>query len=182
MQLHISHSSDHLRDQVVQVRNDEVCSYLKKPMHGTGLWTSTWRAKQKDSAWVAWCHHNDFGDPFKAFWYLLTPKPETRVYTIRGRAELAALIKNYPHYDERLDRLSDGLNSASRLLLTGIDFERLSLDYDGLRLTQEGNDALHLDLDYNMNAWDSESTLWFRWIFSEVRRVRTRALAETQLL
>ena len=53
----------------------------------------------------------------------------------------------------------------------GQDFEQLAQSYDGLRLTERGNSRLHLSYPLDLNSWDSESTLWFRWCFTAVEKI-----------
>jgi hypothetical protein len=57
-----------------------------------------------------------------------------------------------------------------------IDFERLANDFDGLHLTESGvcEVASHYWPYFNIEnlyGWDVESTLWFRWVFKDVRHI-----------
>lgn len=54
-----------------------------------------------------------------------------------------------------------------------IDFERVAQEYDGIWLTEQGNGATHLSYPHDLNGWDAESVLWFRWCFSQVERIET---------
>jgi len=166
---------------VTPVKNEGSASYLKKPQFNTGLWTSTYRESTQDSAWVSWCKKEDFGNPYGLRWYLLEPKHTARIYCIRGEAEAALLLKDYSWIDERVKSLYDVFSEFASYTFTGFDFERLAQDYDGLQLTARGNVLLHNSLRCNMNAWDAESTLWFRWCFTRVEEI-TPALQKESVL
>jgi len=51
----------------------------------------------------------------------------------------------------------------------GIDFERLSHDYDALHLTHDGYQRTR-SLP-GLDGWDCESTLWFHWAFTNCHEV-----------
>lgn len=63
---------------------------------------------------------------------------------------------------------------------TGFDFERMAEEYDGLHLTEEAAGSLHLSYPLDMNSWDCESTVWFRWVFSEVSRIEVQKAVEVE--
>lgn len=138
--------------------------YRQKPRHG-GLWTSTWREKTQDSAWVAWCQDNSFGDVEQMAWWLLTPAKDIRVYTIASVAGLERCLQEYGRPHLLAQRVSVFTQFAKKRVL---DFERLAQDYDCLHLTARGASETHLSLPNDMNSWDCESTLWFRWCFVDV--------------
>ena len=164
-QLYIT-ASDTLSDQTfVGVRNSQDMAFIKKPTRGTGLWTSTWREETQDSDWVEWCHGNDFGDPYKKNWLLLTPKDDIKLYMIDSLKDLHRLLRDHGYRDPIME--------AVGIMKTTIDFERLSLEYDGIWLTEQGNQETHLSYPEDLNAWDCESILWFRWCFTEVQRIAT---------
>jgi hypothetical protein len=77
---------------------------------------------------------------------------------INSRADLAALIKRYP-------RMLCGRR--------GLDFKRLSEEYDGLHLTNEGYMQTRSRRSVpTLIGWDCESTLWFRWVFRQWAQVK----------
>jgi len=172
-QLHISRETGSLREEVRPARNSEQSTYAKKPEYGTGFWTSTWNPVQQTSAWVEWCHANDFDDPYKKSWHLLQPKKTARLYVIDNVLDLADLLKYHSWVPPRFGKTELAMNPIMLRLFRGFDFETLSQFYDGLHLTAQGNDLLHLGHPLDMNAWDCESILWFHWCFSSVERIKT---------
>jgi len=55
----------------------------------------------------------------------------------------------------------------------GLDFKHLPAEYDGLHLTNEGYlSTRSARSGPALVGWDCESTLWFRWIFSEWHEVK----------
>ena len=171
-QLHFSFAQI-LREREIPFKNDEM-TFRYKPEGG--LWTSTWREETHDSEWVEWCRGEKFGSPDESNWFLFTPKEESRLYIIDSYADLERLLSTYPFESPLIKGLED---SHLRHYYVGIDFERLAQDYDGLHLTSEGNSRLHISYPLNMNAWDAESTVWFRWCFTDVQRIETPKLEES---
>jgi len=165
IQLHISVATA-LIEQVVPVENSEEAGYVKKPKRGTGFWTSTWRPETQDSEWVEWCAGENYSNPYADTWHLLTPKSDTQLYVIDSHADLLHLLDLYP-WESRATRIMREAGFAR----TTIDFEHLSKEYDGIHLTERGNAQTHLSYPHELNSWDCESTLWFRWCFSEVKRI-----------
>lgn len=161
-----------IRQEVVPVCNSEESAFVKKPKRETGLWTSSWREKTRDSEWVEWCVGEDFGEPYKKSWWVLTPRSQLRLYVIESVGDLLVLLKEFPWETEAQRRLN-AVNSTSHLdrYFAYIDFERLAQTYDGIWLTERGNDATHLSYPHGLNAWDVESVLWFRWCFSAVEQI-----------
>jgi len=173
IQLHFSFAQI-MREREIPIKNDEM-TFRYKP--DGGFWTSTWREETQDSEWVEWCRGENFASPDESNWFLLTPKEDSKLYVIDTYADLERLLAYYPWTSP----LAKSLPRESYLLkyYTGIDFERLAQDYDGLHLTYEGNNRLHLSYPLNLNGWDAESTVWFRWCFTEVRHIETPKLVET---
>jgi len=171
VQLHFSFAQI-VREREIPVKNDEM-TFRYKP--DGGFWTSTWREETQDSEWVEWCRGENFGSPDESNWFLLTPQADARLYVINCYADLERLLNTYKWESPMAKRLRQTVGENSHLshYYQGIDFERLAQDYDGLHLTYEGNNRLHLSYPLNMNAWDSESTVWFRWCFTEVQRIET---------
>lgn len=168
--------------------NYDVCAFLKKPRPGTGLWTSSWCEESQDSEWVQWCRSESFGDVDARRWYLLTPRPNLVLYEVDALADLHRLLKTYSWQPQYLRELNKGwekwILASDYNFFTDdehfawVDFERLAEDYDGLHLTSEGNAATHLSYPQDMNAWDCESTVWFRWCFCEVKEITPVPLRE----
>jgi len=146
------------------IKNDPDAYYRQKP-HG-GFWTSTYRKETHDSAWIEWCRGEEFGDVDKLRWHLLTPRPDCKIYTIDSRMDFKRLLKTHglvPPIAHMHSFFADKLT---------IDFEKLAQEYDGLHLTSRGNGQTHLSYPNDLNAWDCESILWFRWCFTEVQQVQ----------
>lgn len=183
-QLHLCGSKP-LREEVIPVKNSEDAAFIKKPGRGTGLWTSTWREETRDSEWVEWCISNDYGSPYAQSWYLLTPAETANLYIIDGVGDLRILLDRFPWETERTQMLNAEMRRVSLSMDYGvltkeplfryIDFERLAREYDGIWLTSHGNGATHLSYPQDLNSWDSESVLWFRWCFTDVRPVEPGA-------
>lgn len=168
VQLHLSTEST-LTPTVRPVKNDRLTSLRNKPANETGLWTSTWRKKTRDSEWAEYAE-DVWGTTDEQCWFLLTPDPGAHLCVIDSSQALALLIERYPlEYPGWLTRLPGSF--LSPLEFTGIDFEQMSLEYDGLHLTHQASVRLHLSFPLNMNSWDCESTIWFRWCFKQVRQI-----------
>ena len=162
-QLHIS-SAKALIEQVAPVENEFDAYYRQKPKGG--FWTSTWREESQDSDWIEWCRGNSYYSTDESnIWWLLTPRPECRLYTIDSLRDFTGLLMEY---GERPPIAYEIPLFADRRV---IDFEKLARQFDGVHLTERGNAGTHLSYPNNLNAWDCESTLWFRWCFSEVRQI-----------
>ena len=166
-QLHTTECLEVL-DLIRPVENDERSLLIRKPRAGTGLWTSTWQEETNDSAWVEWCRWNDYGSPYKHNWFLLTPRADAHLYVVDSIRDLHRLLHNY--------ELKTALSEQYRMLGQSIDFEKLARGYDGMYLTEKGNAETHLSFPENLNSWDCESTVWFKWCFTEVQRIAVPTL------
>jgi len=163
-QLYIT-SADALNRAIMPVANSEEAAIVKKPARRTCLWTSSWREETQDSAWVEWCQGNDFRKPYNLDWYLLTPEADAKLYVIDSLADLHELLHAYPWDQPKWREYG-----FSR---TAIDFEKLALEHDGIWLTEQGNEETHLGYPDDLNAWDCECVLWFKWRFTEVQKIET---------
>ena len=160
LQLHVSPAVVNLQPLVAPVEN----RHFIKPKWG--FWTSTYDAERQSSAWVDWCLAEEFGDVTAGSWFVLTPDPRARVYVIDGLVDLQHLIKNYPQ---------PGAEAYMRFYAC-LDFERLAQEYDAIHLTERGQWATRHSTP-NLNGWDVECTLWFRWCFTSMEQVERAALA-----
>lgn len=133
-------------------KNEIEC--INKP-HG-GIWTSTYNKKTHSSGWTEWCE-DIFSDPHDQQWWLLTPNKDARIYTIDTLDDLKFLNRAY-----------SSLNRTYIHIVIG--FERIAKDYDAIHVTEEGQWATRHSFPDNLQ-WDCESTLWFRWCFSEVKAI-----------
>lgn len=117
-----------------------------------GLWTSS--LQQGTSAWEQWCLHNQPEWLSGVTRWRLLPELTARLLVVDGYHDLEALMASY------------GRVMRSDLDLPVISFNALIGDgYDGLHLTEQGNAECHLSVPYDLNGWDCESTVWFRWCF-----------------
>lgn len=134
------------------VRNDP--KSLSKP--SGGFWTSTYDPDY-GSGWVRYCVAYRYADPFELHWIVLSVAASARVAVIDSAEDLSALIDRYPRIIGRR---------------RGLDFERLSIDYDGLDLTPNGYLRTRSRRPGPaLVGWDCESALWFRWAFIESNEV-----------
>jgi hypothetical protein len=208
-QLYLSDAPE-MKHEVIPVRNsEETAAMIKKPARHTGLWTSTWRQETQDSDWVEWCRGEDFGNPDGKYWYLLTPREDIKLYVIDCVYDLEQLLHTYPWTTPLLTELNErykimhleyaekdalfvqmlteqtGIQLPSMNLphYATIDFEKLSQDYDGIWLTEQGNAAVHLPWisEHDLNSWDCECILWFRWCFEHVETIKPVAAITEQI-
>src|SRR5579859_5289640 len=194
-QLHLS--GDHTKPLAAPVRaveNSEESAFCKKPKRETGFWTSSWQEETQDSGWVEWCVSENFDEPYKRAWWVLTPAKTANLYIVDGLADLLTLLDQFPWETEMQQRMNAILEASWKemtldplmLRVMGptlttrrnrhrcyIDFERLAQEYDGIWLTEQGNCETHLSYPHDLSGWDCESILWFRWCFDHVERIET---------
>jgi hypothetical protein len=117
---------------------------------GGGMWTST-RLGPSTSSWTLWCAASEFANP--GTYWKLTPGENAVVAVIETDADYAAFIAAY----------QVPANTAADLgwLSPAIDFEALAADgIDGLHVADTGIRRMY--------GYDCESTVWFRWTFTDV--------------
>lgn len=123
-----------------------------KPKSG-GLWTAP-PHPTNGSHWIDWCVAESFGSsPFR-LWELI-PRKVVKVFVVDTYADLELLHDRY------------GIGSK-RDYGSGFDFEAIGREWDALHLTDEGQWATRLSHPLSLYGWDCESTLWFRWMFTQV--------------
>ena len=142
---------------------------------GGGLWTSTYLDKENGSDWVQWSLANNFNCPVNNIWkgYLLEPKKNLRIYTIDSLEEMHMMFDKY------------GYEYLPLIQQEGIDFEKMSLEYDGIHLTENGQTVTRHGFNFfgdrtilkpewqtkkmrNLYGWDVESIFHFRWNFKKI--------------
>jgi len=148
-QLHITTEAT-LRPEVQPVRNFSV-----KPKGG--FWTSTYCDGR--SEWVDACQ-DMFESAYQKNWFLLVPSLSARILQINSLADLKYLLRTAP-------------NPCPRTHIVWLDFEALAHSYDAITLTTRGQIETRLTWPETLYGWDSESTLWFRWMFLDVQRIAT---------
>lgn len=126
------------------------------------FWTSSWIEEEKRSDWVRWCLSEDFEDSYAHPWYLLSVRPDARIYHIDSQIDLWELWTKYQRFD---------LPRHNPFHTHWIDWEKVAQDYDGVHLTEKGNAECHWGDPIDLNCWDVESTVWFRWVFESVEEI-----------
>jgi hypothetical protein len=126
----------------------------KKPLSG-GLWTSP-PHPTNESHWVDWCVSEKFGGPPFTLWDLETiDNPNLAV--VDTVADLNDLHKRFGVGDR---------------YTTGLDFEAMAREYDGMHLTEEGQWRTRHSQPHDLYGWDCETVLWFRWAIVSVNGPR----------
>lgn len=127
-----------------------------------GLWTSSILVGPGPvSDWYRYASESlPFSDDDEL--WLLKPTSEATVLTIDSLAGLKAALATYGRSD-----LSSRIPNEKYL-----DFEHIAneTDFDGIRLTADGRSETAYSYP-GLNGWDTESTLWFSWSFSDFARV-----------
>lgn len=128
-----------------------------------GLWTSSYHP-QTGSGWVQWCMSEHFKVPEDGSWEscVLTPRSDAKILVVNTYDDLLSIIEKYPD--------PQGLTLCG-YTHTAIDFEKMSLDYDAMHLTEDGQWETRLTHPHSLYGWDCESTVWFRWVFEKVEYV-----------
>lgn len=124
-----------------------------------GLWTST-LVNDTESAWVRWCREYMRSAIYGRARYALEVDPRARIYTIDSLDDLVRLYEQ-----------GYAIPFAPGVSVYSLDFERLAQLYDGLHLTARGERETRMSYPHTLYGWDVESTVWFRWVFTDVRRV-----------
>jgi hypothetical protein len=124
-----------------------------------GFWTSTYDKKDV-SDWARWCLWDmpEWVDGHDIF--LLTPKPDVKLFIINSHADAIRLVKKYPFKQNKKDIMGNHFLNP--------DWEKIKEDYDGVRLTHKGQVETRMVMEYSMYGWDCESTLWFRHVFNDI--------------
>lgn len=144
-----------------ETRAPMINTNVEKPKSG-GLWTSVWTGKiGASSPWLRFLGVDSLKYRGRTGW-LLSPLP-SRVYTVDSKDSMARLLQTH-------GRFVSGDPSWIYDTRRVIDFEKMSQDYDAMHVTWNAV----FDVP-EVNYWDLESTLWFRWRFSpEMRHVDLR--------
>lgn len=133
-----------------------------KPRYG--LWTSTYD-EDHVSDWARYCrleHFDGRDGPQELF--VLTPDPDANVYVVNDRDDVRAL---YDRFGVPLFETSGTLGYASGEDV--LDWPKIAQTYDAVHLTYAGLCETNMGR-YALYAWDSESTVWFAWRFTDVER------------
>ncbi len=137
---------------------NEIVDIGRSKPRGGGLWTSTQDALH-GSDWLRWCKEAKYSIMAEAWSaWLLQVAPEARVYEIDSHQDLERLAEQFPVISAERDRVRTP------------SWYAVSHEYDGVRLTKAGQRATRHSTLLNLDDWDCECTLWFRWAFTAVRR------------
>lgn len=125
---------------------------------GGGLWTSTYK-EEEISGWVQWCKMEEFytHDNLDDLW-LLTVNPEAKILVIDSEKDAEEIYKEF--------------GFSLHGIMKGLDFVKISQQYDALNLTEEGQFRTRFTLENSFYGWDCESTHWFRWKFDAVEKMK----------
>jgi len=167
----------HLKErELIEEFMKPIQNYGQKP-HG-GLWSSTFH-ETYGSDWIQWLMCEEFSKEenkeFKG--YLLTPKKDVKLYTVNSFEDSRKLIQEYgyisPSFQEAAKRIEQANGKHALDLWQYIDYERMSLEYDGFHLTRDGfldtylGTQPYLDI---FDGFDCECTIWFRWVFEKIEK------------
>ncbi len=142
-----------------------------------GLWTSTYNSIF-GSDWVQYSlKTGGILVPETDYWngYLLIPKSDIKLYEVNSYEDLEWLVnkykikvklKNYSLYAPRIDET--------------IDFEKMQSHWDGIHLTKQGVIETKKSYPYNLDGWDVESTIWFRWMFANVIKMKREFISKNE--
>ena len=143
------------------VQNAGINEYLRvKPARQTGLWTSTFNP-DIGSRWIEWCEFERFRVPEIWEGTLLYPAKSARIYIIDSLKDLNNLLNIHKHHICEKDSPSF---RPARLF---IDFESARQKYDGIHLTEKGQDETRYSTPNDLYGWDCESTVWLNWCFEK---------------
>lgn len=135
-----------------------------------GLWTSTY-LNEFGSSWVQFCLSGYQIAISNKKPFLLTPSKDTRIYVVNSYNDLVYLMENYKQCHPSSD-------SYQQPTTHFIDFEEISLDYDAIHLTDEGQWETRLSQPHNLYGWDVECTLWLNWSFDYVKMLENGEFLE----
>lgn len=155
-QLHIS-TVEQILPVVAPLSAEHERSNCRNKPYG-GLWTSTYADGK--SHWVEWLE-GEWESQLHSNWFVLHPSPDARVLVIDEDSVDVIPRKQVP----------DGHFYPRRYNESGpIDWLALASEYDGVHLPRRCNH--YMDPLYEFYGWDCESTVWFRWVFEKVERVK----------
>lgn len=127
-----------------------------------GMWTSTYTPQNEyDSDWICWCSSEGFyGGRHK---WLLESSDNLDVLVVDSLEDLQNIAKVYEKetYKE---------TPSSSLRSTSLAFEQIALDFDAMRLTENGQKETRFTPinEPDLHGWDSECVLNFGWNWTSV--------------
>lgn len=131
-----------------------------------GLWTSTWNPAWNSSAWVDLCDSDKYRKTDALRWWLLTPLREARILEIDTQADIERCLSEHGRMVDLLPELMIYLQKTRGRF---VDYLSVAASYDAMHVTARG-----AALGVGSLMWDCESTLWFRWQFTDVQLFRIK--------
>jgi len=128
-----------------------------------GLWTSTYTPEAEyDSDWLRWCSSKGMMAGSHAYRLEIVGEPE--VIVVDSLEDLVAVKDEYETKHRKIDGEYQYIEEWGQ---DAINFVEMAEDFDGMRLTAEGQVETRLTPSHcpDLYGWDSESTVWFDWLF-----------------
>ena len=124
--------------------------FLNKP--SGGLWSSEYLPNLPyKSDWELWCNQNDFNLEKLNKGIIFELKDYVNIFIIDSYSDLLKLAENYSYEKDFL-----GITTKRY-----IDFEKMSKDYDGLFLTEQGEWQTKHRRKIDFYGWDCSTLLLF---------------------
>jgi hypothetical protein len=112
-----------------------------------GAWACKYTPdKEYISSWQEWCNEENFTTGRMDIGVVFNLSDNARIYTINKYEDLEWLMERYKDKD-------------SYPTIPTFDFEKLSMDYDVIELTDEGQWATRLSHPLSLYGWDVECIL-----------------------
>lgn len=143
-----------------------------------GFWTSTYLPENEfASDWIHWCFHEmpEWIKDEEAT--LIDISPKAIIYTIDNYEDMMNLLKAYPFKHPWVTETIE--NSPYGVVFAYIDWEKVSVNYDGVHLTRKGEYATKITRTRGpCLEWDCESMLWFRNVFTKTESYEGKLVKE----
>lgn len=133
-----------------------------------GIWTSSFNP-EIGSSWVEFCRAEKYRHSRVRSWWKLYPRP-ARIYVVDSVASLNRLCERFPLRRSVAKVRGRTVRMIEEIVYKAIDFEAMAKKYDAMHLTEKGQHETRFSRPHSLYTWDVESTLWFRWSFSRVRK------------
>jgi|GEM_PF-2895992 len=135
---------------------DPIENWNVKPVGG--LWTAPLLDDSDGlaTAWTEWMNAEQY-----------VPYGENaRLYALEPRDDVDLFVVD--SLDAAKELYAFGDSGPAEVLSSAVDYEAIVDEYDGVRLTHEGQIDTRLSWEANLNGWDCASTVWFDWCFESV--------------
>ena len=141
-----------------------------KPLHNTGLWTSTYLPGQSPCCeWLEFVVNEMYEYWINAwhYGYLYQPADGLKILEINTHEDLVAVNNVYGYVDEISEIVARDMNDPN-FVHRWPDWGRIGRDFDAVHLTSNGQYLTrmpHYPYQWgsdNLYGWDAESTCWLR--------------------